>query len=96
VLAYLVVAILAICIVYMYTTVFRKGTKVSFREWATITAILILVWGVILMVETFWWFWPLLPFAPYTHMIIMALGGLFGIYWGGLYLFVLKGGKNAS
>ena len=59
--------------------------KMRLSTWSLTSAILILSWAVLLIVETFWWFWT----SELVHRIVMFIGGCFGLYWGVLY-FALK------
>ncbi len=56
----------------------------STNTWALVTAIMALFWGVLLLIETGWWFWPS---EPLLHRIVMGAGGVFGVVWGVLYFF---------
>jgi len=85
-LSYIAVGIVFLFILYMYVTVLWlrlvAHTKMTYKIWASATVKVALFWGVMLLVETFWWFWP----GVLIHQIAMILGGIFCIYWGLIYL----------
>ncbi len=56
----------------------------SRKTWALATAIMVLFFGVLLLIETAWWFWP----SEILHQAVMGTGGIFGVSWGILYFFL--------
>ncbi|MDZ4230389.1 MAG: hypothetical protein U1B77_01060 [Dehalococcoidales bacterium] len=88
-LALLIVSVIFFFLLFMYiaVVVLRPG-RLGLHAWAKVTAVLIIFWGAVLFIESVWWFWDLLP--PQLHSVVMLLGGLFGIYWGALYIFQLR------
>ena len=93
ILPYLAMGIVFLFILYMYVFTIRlclslhkvnPKAKMTYRTWAEATVKVTLFWGVMLLVETFWWFWP----EGIAHQIAMVLGGIFCVYWGLVYLFI--------
>ena len=86
VLPYLAMGIVFLFILYMYVSTIRLclKAKITFKTWSEATVKVTLFWGVMLLVETFWWFWP----EGIAHQIAMVLGGIFCVYWGLVYLFI--------
>ena len=91
---YLAMGIVFLFIIYMYVSTIQlclslhKGNpkaKMTFKIWSEATVKVTLFWGVMLLVETFWWFWPEEEIA---HQIAMVLGGIFCVYWGLVFLFI--------
>ena len=62
----------------------KASNKVD--KWSLVSAILILSWAVLLLIEAFWWFWT----SELVHRIVMFAGGCFGLYWGILYIVLRK------
>ena len=62
----------------------KANTKL--RVWSLTSAILVLSWAVLLIIEATWWFWT----SDLVHRVIMYAGGIFGLYWGIFYLVHLR------
>jgi len=93
VLAHAVVGVILLYIVYMYWAIARSrlgGTKFNLSAWSFVSGLLILFWGVILLTELSWWFWPLVPGGDLIHRVVMGFGGVFGVYWGLFYMRVAR------
>jgi len=93
ILSYMAMACVFLFIAYMYLSVLmilcHKGTfkaKISCRTWSSATVKVTLFWGVMLLVETFWWFW----LGTIAHQVAMVLGGIFCVCWGLVYLFWVR------
>ena len=83
------VGVVFLFILYLWVSAFYlllSKVKVTYKVWASYTVKILLFWGVVLIIETFWWFWP----EGIAHQLAMGLGGLFGVYWGLAYLFIPK------
>ena len=86
-LPYLALGIVFLFILYMYASTIIGlclKSKITFRTWSAAIVKVTLFWGVMLLIETFWWFWP----EEIIHRLAMMLGGIFCVYWSVVYLFI--------
>ena len=69
--------------------IWRLWRGISLRSWAVPAVQCFLFWGPYLIIEAFWWFWP----EGIVHALAMGSGGLFGVFWAGVYIFRLRGSR---